>query len=257
MTDHVAMITGAAGGIGGALVRSLSDAGVRVAALDARWDPLDRETTALAARRRVHPFVVDVADSHAVEEVIGKVEADLGPVRYLVNAAGVLRTGAAVELSDQDWDETFAVNSTGVFNVTRGVARRMSARGEGVIVTVASNAANVPRWHLAAYSASKAAATTYTKALGLELAQHGIRCNVVAPGSTDTAMLRDLHNGDADRALAASIAGAPETFRLGIPTGRVSAPQDVAEAVLFLLSDRASNITLQELTVDGGASLGA
>ena len=133
----------------------------------------------------------------------------------------------------------------------------MASRGEGAIVTVASNAAAVPRWHLAAYSASKAAAAAFTKGLGLEVSQHGIRCNVVAPGSTDTAMLRDLYEGDAERARAASIGGAQESFRVGIPLGRLSSPDDVAEAVLFLLSDRASHITLQTLTVDGGASLGA
>lgn len=126
MTTDVALITGAAGGIGRAVVRALADAGITVAAMDARWDHADAATEAVASRRRVHPLVVDVADSRAVEEAVGRVECDLGPIRYLVNAAGVLRTGAVVDVSDDDWATTFAVNSTGVFNVCRAVAARMS-----------------------------------------------------------------------------------------------------------------------------------
>jgi 2,3-dihydro-2,3-dihydroxybenzoate dehydrogenase len=107
---------------------------------------------------------------------------------------------------------------------------------------------------MAAYAASKAAATSFTKTLGLELARYGIRCNVVAPGSTDTPMLTSLWaDGDARRA---SIDGTPETYRIGIPLGRLASPDNVADAVLFLLSDRAAHITLHDLTVDGGAALG-
>jgi Enoyl-(Acyl carrier protein) reductase len=111
---------------------------------------------------------------------------------------------------------------------------------------------------MAAYAASKAAVAAFTRCLGLELAAHGTRCNVVSPGSTDTPMLRALPalaTGSADTLLDACIAGAPERFRVGIPLGRVAQPADIAEAVLFLLTDRARHITVQELIIDGGATL--
>jgi 2,3-dihydro-2,3-dihydroxybenzoate dehydrogenase len=107
---------------------------------------------------------------------------------------------------------------------------------------------------MAAYAASKAAATAFTKCLGLEVAHRGIRCNVVAPGSTDTPMLRGMHTGDT--AARASVAGRPEQFRVGIPLGKVARPEDIARTVAFLLSEDAGHITMHELTVDGGATLG-
>ena len=107
---------------------------------------------------------------------------------------------------------------------------------------------------MAAYAASKAASTMFTKCLGLELAQHNIRCNVVSPGSTDTAMQRALWADE--NGAQAVIAGSPETFRVGIPLRRIASPEDVAEAVSFLVSERARHITLHDLYVDGGATLG-
>ncbi|MNP57786.1 2,3-dihydro-2,3-dihydroxybenzoate dehydrogenase [compost metagenome] len=107
---------------------------------------------------------------------------------------------------------------------------------------------------MAAYAASKAAVTALTKCVGLECAQYGIRCNIVSPGSTDTPMLRALweHGGS----LEETVAGSPEAYRLGIPLGRTARAEDVAEAVLFLASDRARHITMHNLCVDGGATLG-
>jgi 2,3-dihydro-2,3-dihydroxybenzoate dehydrogenase len=107
---------------------------------------------------------------------------------------------------------------------------------------------------MAAYAASKAAATSFTKTLGLELARYGIRCNVVAPGSTETPMLTAMY-ADGDAA-GPSVGGSPATYRVGIPLGKLAQPEDIAHAVLFLLSDRAAHITLHGLTVDGGAALG-
>ncbi|TYB50613.1 SDR family oxidoreductase [Nonomuraea sp. PA05] len=109
-----------------------------------------------------------------------------------------------------------------------------------------------------AYAASKAAARMFTRCLGLEVARHGIRCNVVSPGSTDTAMLRALWSGeDPDEALSATLAGDPGAFRVGIPLGRVADPADIADAVVFLCSERARHITMHDLLVDGGATLRA
>lgn len=256
MKSANAIVTGAAGGIGKAVVRALGGEGTRVAAVDSDSARLDAAVSELAESGiDVRAYPADVADSDAVETLIERVEAELGGADYLVNAAGVLRTGAARELPQRAWTETFAVNATGVFLLSRAMADRMVPRGRGAIVTVASNAAAVPRAGMSAYAASKAAATVYTKCLGLEVAEHGIRCNVVAPGSTDTPMLGSLwaQKGDRER----TIRGDPEAFRVGIPLGRVAYPADIAEAVRFLLSERAGHITMHELTVDGGAALGA
>jgi len=177
----------------------------------------------------------------------------VGPVEFGVSVAGVLTTTTIVETTDEAWSEAFAVNAGAVFALGRALGRRMIGRGRGSIVTVGSNAGAVPRHGMAAYAASKAAASMFTRCLGLELAPHGIRCNVVAPGSTRTPMLEALWaSGGSEEA---SVRGSLETFRNGIPLGRIAEPEAIAEAIVFLLSDRARHITMQELIVDGGASL--
>ncbi|AKJ02783.1 2,3-dihydro-2,3-dihydroxybenzoate dehydrogenase [Archangium gephyra] len=251
----MALVTGAAQGIGAAVARALAGE-ASIAALDKREEGLSSLVEELRARGcRAAAFPADVSDSAAVEAAVERIERELGPIGILVNVAGVLRVGPAVSLSDEDWAATFAVNTHGVFHVSRAVARRMMPRQSGAIVTVGSNAAGVPRMQMAAYAASKAASTMFTKCLGLELAQHGIRCNVVSPGSTDTAMQRALWADE--HGAQAMIAGSPETFRVGIPLRRIATPDDIAEAVAFLVSDRARHITLHDLCVDGGATLGA
>ncbi|MER7668374.1 2,3-dihydro-2,3-dihydroxybenzoate dehydrogenase [Kitasatospora sp. NPDC096128] len=250
----VAMVTGAGQGIGAAVVRALVAEGAVVAAVDRNAGPLAR----LAAESdAVHPYVLDVADGQAIDSGAELMEHQLGPIGVLVNVAGVLRVGPIVELTDADWAETFAVNATGVFHASRAVGRRMAGRGKGAIVTVGSNAAGVPRAGMAAYAASKAAAAMFTRCLGLELARSGVRCNVVSPGSTDTQMQRGLWGEDAEAAERRVIEGDLAAWRVGIPLGRIAEPADVAEAVLFLASDRARHITMHDLYVDGGATLRA
>ncbi|MBK5993129.1 2,3-dihydro-2,3-dihydroxybenzoate dehydrogenase [Streptomyces microflavus] len=255
MEGKTALVTGAAGGIGAEVVRQLAGQGVTVAAVDRDRELLHETTQKLAADGLgVLPFPADVSSAAEVEAVVEAVEGRLGPVDLLVNGAGVLRLGGVGELSEDDWNATFAVNTTGVFLMSRAVVRRMTARGGGAVVTVASNAAGTPRMDMAAYAASKAAATMFTKCLGLEAAAHGIRCNVVAPGSTDTPMLRSMwHDESGPRA---TLQGSLDSHRLGIPLAKVATVTDVADAVVFLLSDRASHITMHTLTVDGGATLG-
>ncbi len=249
----VALVTGAGQGIGAAVVTALARAGASVAAVDIDQVQVEAVVAEHRAQRRlVSAYPADVSYSAAVDRVVDRVEDDLGPIDVLVNVAGVLRTGAVLKSTNEDWLATFAVNSDGVFFVSRAVARRMAPRNCGAIVTVGSNSVGVPRMEMAAYAASKAAATTFTRCLGLELAEHGIRCNVVSPGSTDTPMQRALWTGEGARRV---IEGSPESFRTGIPLGRLADPADIADAVVFLASDRARHITMQNLYVDGGAAL--
>ncbi|HET9381396.1 MAG TPA: 2,3-dihydro-2,3-dihydroxybenzoate dehydrogenase [Streptomyces sp.] len=257
MQNKVALVTGAAGGIGAAVAEALVGRGVRVAAVDRDAERLRETVAPLAAEgHRIEAFAANVSDSAEVDAVVDAAESSLGPLDYLVNVAGVLRYKSVLDLTDEDWRSTFGVNADGVFHVSRAVVRSMVARGGGAVVTVASNAALVARTGMAAYSASKAAATLFTKSLGLEVARYGIRCNVVAPGSTDTPMLTGMWSDEDDSARKATVEGALETFKPGIPLGKLAIPGDIASAVVFLLSDDAGHITLQELTVDGGATLG-
>jgi 2,3-dihydro-2,3-dihydroxybenzoate dehydrogenase len=253
---RVALVTGAAQGIGAAVVRALAREGTRVAATDRNGPGLSGLVAELAAAGHdVCGRALDVRDTTAVTRTVREVEDSFGPIDVLVNVAGVLRAGPAVDATDDDWQAVFDVNATGVFRLSRAVARRMVGRGRGAIVTVASNAAGVPRMNMAAYAASKAAAAHFTRCLGLELAGSGIRCNVVSPGSTDTPMQRGLWTDEAGA--AAAVAGSPEAFKTGIPLGRIADPEDVAAAVVFLASDRARHITMHDLYVDGGATLRA
>ncbi|WP_419999813.1 2,3-dihydro-2,3-dihydroxybenzoate dehydrogenase [Streptomyces boninensis] len=254
LSGSTVLVTGAGQGIGEAVTRAFAAAGARVVAADLApggVKTLEREY----GPERVLARTVDVADATAVEELVAEAERTLGQLDVLVNVAGVLRPSQVAELTDADWAYTFAVNTTGVMNTSRAAARRMTPRGRGSIVTVGSNAAGVPRTGMAAYAASKAAATMFTKCLGLEVARSGVRCNVVSPGSTDTAMQRELWDGD--EVPRRVIDGDPKTYRTGIPLGRIADPADVAEAVVFLASDRARHITMHDMYVDGGATLRA
>lgn len=245
LAGRIAFVTGASGGIGAAVVRLLREEGARVVASDLEAPRLEGEDV------RCHRL--DVADSAAVDALVEDVEGGWGPIDLGANVAGILSTGTVLETDDATWRRVFDVNMHGVFHVSRALSRHMKARGRGSIVTVGSNAAGIPRHSMAAYAASKAAATMFTRCLGLELAPLGIRCNIVAPGSTLTPMQTGMW-ADAQGA-ARVIAGQPEQFKTGIPLGKLATPEDVAEAVIFLLSERASHITMADLYVDGGATL--
>ncbi|KAF6603263.1 2,3-dihydro-2,3-dihydroxybenzoate dehydrogenase [Bacillus velezensis] len=255
MKGKTAVVTGAAQGIGEATALALAEQGVNVAAIDTNEDLLPGLTDRLRQKGvQAQGFAADVSDSAAVNDIIAAVERDMGPIEILANVAGVLRPGPVQSLSDEDWDHTFSVNTTGVFHVSRAVSRYMIERQKGAIVTVGSNAAGVPRASMAAYAASKAAAAMFTKCLGLELAAHHIRCNIVSPGSTETDMQRALwrdENGAQD-----VIRGSLDTYKTGIPLQKLAKPSDIANAVLFLASEQASHITMHDLCVDGGATLG-
>ncbi|MCC9024344.1 2,3-dihydro-2,3-dihydroxybenzoate dehydrogenase [Bacillus nakamurai] len=255
MKGKTAFVTGAAQGIGKATALALAEQGVNVAAIDTNEEKLHGLTKRLQSKGvHAQAFSADVSDSAAVNDITAAIEREMGPIEILVNVAGVLRPGLIHSLSDEDWAKTFSVNTTGVFNVSRAVSRYMIERKKGVIVTVGSNAAGVPRASMAAYAASKAAAVMFTKCLGLELAEYNIRCNIVSPGSTETEMQRALwqnENGARD-----VIAGSLDTYKTGIPLKKLAKPSDIANAVLFLASEQANHITMHDLCVDGGATLG-
>lgn len=259
LSGKVALVTGAAQGIGRAVVRALAERGARVVATDRNAEALEALGAELAGGSgTVTARPLDVTDPAAVDALVAEVEHGTGPLDVLVNVAGILRIAPVVELTDRDWADTFAVNTTGVFHTSRAAARVMAPRGSGCIVTVASNAAGVPRTRMAAYAASKAAAVMFTKCLGLELGRSGVRCNTVSPGSTDTPMQRGMWADPADDSHArAVVEGDLASYRVGVPLGRIARPEDIAEAVAFLVSDRARHITMHDLYVDGGATLRA
>ncbi|MGW1839114.1 2,3-dihydro-2,3-dihydroxybenzoate dehydrogenase [Streptomyces sp. BBFR2] len=258
LDGRLALVTGAGRGIGAAVTTALAARGARVVATDLTPGELPEEARPYA--ERIIRRALDVTDSAAVDALVGEVEETVGPLDIAVNVAGVLRTAPVTSLTDAEWAATFAVNTDGVLHVSRAAARRMTVRGRGSVVTVASNAAGIPRAGMAAYAASKAAAVMFTKCLGLEVAAHGVRCNTVSPGSTLTDMQRAMWSAsgqDAETAARHVIEGDLAAHRTGIPLGRIADPSDIAEAVAFLVSDRARHITLHDLYVDGGATLRA
>ncbi|MGG5735686.1 MULTISPECIES: 2,3-dihydro-2,3-dihydroxybenzoate dehydrogenase [Bacillus] len=249
------VVTGAAQGIGMSVAKMFIERGATVVAIDQNNEGLHKLLNHYELNDGcIKTLQIDVSDSSTVEDTVERIENDLGPIDILINVAGVLRMGAVHSLSDEDWNKTFSVNTTGVFYMSRAVSKHMMLRKSGAIVTVGSNAANTPRIEMAAYAASKSATTMFMKCLGLELAAYNIRCNLVSPGSTETEMQRLLW---ADENGAKNIiAGSQNTYRLGIPLQKIAQPSEIAEAVLFLASDKASHITMHNLCVDGGATLG-
>lgn len=247
------MITGAAGGIGRAVAHRLADRGVVVGLLDRDGTGLARVAAEIdRAGGKVAQVAADVADRAAVEEALADLSSGIGPLGGLVCAAGILEPGGLAEVTAESWHRHLAVNAAGTLHCLQAAQDRLVDGGS--VVVVSSNAARVPRTGMLAYAASKAAASALARCAGLELATRGIRCNVVEPGSTDTAMQRTLWP-DPEAGAERAIFGDPASYRLGIPLGRIAEPEDVAAVVCFLLSEESRHVTLQQVYVDGGASL--
>jgi 2,3-dihydro-2,3-dihydroxybenzoate dehydrogenase len=253
------MVTGAGSGIGLATAQTLAQAGVRVALCDVNRAALDRAATEIG-RIGVTPlsFELDVSDSARVEAVVGEIARTCGKLDILFNSAGILRQPVKLlDMPDSVWDQHWDVNLMGTMFCAQAAAREMLRRQYGRIINVASVAGDLPRLDMGHYCVTKAGVKMFTKCLALELASRGVTVNAIAPGPTDTPMIQAIPTADSalDTANRVAVAGDPEAFRLGIPTGRLSTPEDQAAAVLFLASEAASQITGHILYVDGMARL--
>jgi NAD(P)-dependent dehydrogenase (short-subunit alcohol dehydrogenase family) len=242
LEGRVAIVTGAAEGIGFAIAQRLARAGARTAIADIDPDAAARAVAALAGEgARAFAVQVDVADEASVATMVATVRRELGPVEILVNNAGI--TGGSVEVQDLDvaaWDRTFAVNARGVFLCCRAVLPDMLQAGRGRIVNVASIAGKEGNPRLSAYSASKAAVIGFTKSLAKEVAQKGIIVNAISPAVIQTRILEQVSQETIDYMVSR------------IPMGRTGRPEEVAALVHWLAGDECSFTTGQCIDISGG-----
>ena len=237
LEGRVAVVTGAAGGVGSALVELLLARGARVVAQD--LDP----AVGRHAGDRVATVVGDVADSAVAAQAVRAATDRFGRLDVLVNNAGMTLNQLVTDTTDEDWERVLRVNAGGAFVQSREAFRHMAAHGGGSIVMVSSIVATVGQPSVAAYAASKGAVGQLMKVLAIEGAPVSVRANAVAAGVIDTGFLDGIRP-DGQEYL--------RTFGSAHPLGRIADPREVAEAVLFLASDRASFVTGAVLAVDGG-----
>lgn len=240
-SPKVALVTGAARGIGLASAKRFLADGWRVALLDIERQLLDDAIAALADPARTLAVHCDVSDAAAVATAMAAVQARFGRLDALVNNAGIAVFAPLLETRDEDWNRVLAVNLTGPFLCSKAAALLMREHGGGAIVNITSISAVRASTLRSAYGTSKAGLAHLTKQLAVELASLGIRVNAVAPGPVDTAMAKAVHSPQirAD-------------YHDAIPLNRYGLEEELAEAIFFLCSDRASYITGQILAVDGG-----
>jgi 2-hydroxycyclohexanecarboxyl-CoA dehydrogenase len=245
LMGRVAVVTGAASGMGLAVSRHLADRGHRVGLLDLDGDAAQRAAEDLrAGDARALACEVDVTDRAAVDEAVRKVRTELGPVEIMVTSAGLDEFAAFTEITPEAWARILAVNLTGTFHCLQAAVPDMLAAGWGRIVTISSSSAQSGAANMAHYVASKGGVIGLTKALAVELAPHGITVNTIPPAIIDTPMAR--------RAEKAGNVPSIDTIAGATPVRRAGTPEDVAATCAFLCSDDAGYITGQQIGVNGG-----
>ncbi|MCX7251007.1 MAG: 2-hydroxycyclohexanecarboxyl-CoA dehydrogenase [Burkholderiales bacterium] len=244
------IVTGGAGGIGGATCRRFAAEGAKVAVFDMNLEAAEKVAADIRATGgQAAAFKCDITDRAAVDAAVAATEAQLGPVDVLVNNAGWDVFKPFVKTVPAEWSKLIDINLTGALHMLHAVLPGMSERKSGRIVNIASDAARGGSSGEAVYSACKGGLVALSKTLAREHARHNITVNVVCPGPTDTALLAGVAEGARDPAKLI------EAFRSAIPLGRLGQPDDLASAIVFFGSDDASFITGQVISVSGGLTM--
>jgi 3-oxoacyl-[acyl-carrier protein] reductase len=241
LSGQTALVTGASGGIGGAIARALHERGAAVALAGTREAALAAMVGELGSR--AHAVTADLADPAAPDRLLRDAEAAMGRVDILVNNAGITRDNIALRMRDEDWQAVIDVNLTAAFRLTRAVLRGMIRRRHGRVISISSVVGVTGNAGQANYAAAKAALIGMTKSLAAETASRGVTVNCIAPGMITTAMTERLSDEQRGRIAAA------------IPMGRFGAPEDVATAAVYLASVEAGYITGQTLHINGGMAM--
>jgi 3-oxoacyl-[acyl-carrier protein] reductase len=241
LTGRGALVTGATGGIGGAIARKLHAAGASVAISGTKMDRL--EALADELKERVHIVPCDLSDRAAVQKLAGEAEAKLGTLDILVNNAGVTKDNLFVRMKDEEWDEVIAVNLTSTFMLCRAALRNMMRRQWGRIINITSISGIIGNPGQGNYAAAKAGMIGMTKSLAREVASRGITANCIAPGFIKTAMTDALTEKQV------------EAIAQHIPAAKFGEPDDIAAAALYLASEEARYMTGQTLHVNGGMAM--
>jgi NAD(P)-dependent dehydrogenase (short-subunit alcohol dehydrogenase family) len=246
LTGKVALVTGAARGIGRAIAETYAEHGAYVMVTDVLLKRAQDVADGISATHgpRAVALYLDVTDPLSVQQAVDATVERFGRIDILVNNAGVLCPHLIVDLPIEDWDLIFRVNVRGTFLCSQAAARQMIKQGTGgCIVNVSSASGKKADREEAAYCASKSAVIGFTRVLALELGPYGIRANAILPGATDTEMLRDLLD---------QVPGVREELLAKTPLGKMARPRDQANAAVFLASDLASHVTGEQLVVSGG-----